>query len=302
MLVRLNLIALACVTLLAVEPVVAAVRMEPVAVPAYADVPHADHYASAADYRAAAEDRRFALRRLAYDSDGLTVYAYLYGPRTPHGKQPVIVFNRGSFTWPDGFAGELLVMAHRLAADGYVVVAPMYRGSGGAAGRDEMGGADLDDLMNLRPVIGELPGADPYRLYLYGESRGGMMVYQALRDGFPARAAAVVGAFADLDGMLANPKWASAGAQIWPDIAVHRTAIAARRSATQWPQKIRAPILIIHGARDTQVPPAQSLEMAGKLVQLGKPVQLILVDNEGHTIEGRAADRDAWVVDWFRRH
>ena len=288
--------------LLVASPARAALRIEPVPLPAYADIPHAAEYAFASDYAIAASDRRFALRRFAYPSDGLTVYAYLYGPRSTGRKLPVIIFSRGSWTWPNGFAGELLTMAHRLAADGYIVVAPLYRGSGGSAGVDEMGGADVDDLMNLRPVIAEIPGADPDRVYLYGESRGGMMVYQALRDGFPARAAAVVGAITDLHGMLANPKWAVAGAQIWPDLATHRTEIIARRSAVQWPRKIGAPLLIIHGARDTQVPPAQSLEMAGKLVQLGKPVQLILVDKEGHTINGRAADRDAWVVDWFRRH
>jgi dipeptidyl aminopeptidase/acylaminoacyl peptidase len=285
-----------------VAPTAAAVPLQPVPIPAYADIPHADAYATSADYRAAASDRRFAMRRFAYVSDGLTVSAYVYGPRTPGTKLPVIIFNRGSYTWPNGFAGELLTMAHRLAVDGYLVVAPLYRGSGGTAGTDEMGGADLDDLMNLRPLIGGIPGADPDRLYLYGESRGGMMVYQALRDKFPARAAAVVGGFTNLEGMLSDPKGAAIGAQIWPGLATHRAEIVRRRSAIQWPDKIAAPILIIHGARDTQVSPAQSLDMARKLVELGKPVQLILVDGEGHTISGRPADRDSWVVDWFRRH
>ena len=71
----------------------------------------------------------------------------------------------------------------------------MYRGSEGAPGRDEMGGADLADLMNIRAVIASLPYADATNTFLYGESRGGMMVLQALRDGFEARAAATVGAF-----------------------------------------------------------------------------------------------------------
>ena len=281
---------------------IAAAPLQPVDIPLYKDVPHAAHYASAEQYRAAAGDRRFVMRRLAYSSDGMTEYAYVYGPRATAKKLPVIVYSRGSYTWPNGFAGELVTMAHRLAERGYLVVAPMYRGSGGGAGSDEMGGADLDDLMNLRPVLGSIAGGDTDRVYLYGESRGGMMVYQALRDGFPARAAAVVGAFSDLDGMLANPKWAAAAAQIWPDLADNRKQIVSRRSALQWPEKIGVPVLIVHGALDTDVPPGQSLEMAGKLLELGKPVQLMIVENQGHTIDGRAADRDAWVTDWFSRH
>lgn len=275
-------------------------RLEPVSLPAYSDIPHASLYAPSDQYRAAAADKRFAMRVFSYRSDGLVVKAYLYGPRSPTKKLPVIIFNRGSFTW-SGFAGELLTMAHRLASRGYVVVAPMYRGSGGAAGRDEMGGADLDDLMNLKPVLADIPGTDPSHIFLYGESRGGMMVYQALRDGFPARSAAVVGAFTDLEAMLANPRWAQAGAQIWPDLATNRAAIVLRRSAIRWPEKINVPILIIHGAEDHEVPPQQSLRMTDELLRLKKPVQLVVVDGADHVISNDPAGRDEWVLDWFAR-
>jgi poly(3-hydroxybutyrate) depolymerase len=44
--------------------------------------------------------------------------------------------------------------------------------------------------MNVLAEVGR-SGADPARVFLAGESRGGAMVYMALRDGFPARAAAV---------------------------------------------------------------------------------------------------------------
>lgn len=287
--------------MIAAQPTAPA-TLTPVTVPAYENVRRASHYASPPEYQAAVSDKRFALRRLSYASDALTVFAYVYGPRSPTAKQPVIIFNRGSWTWPEGFAGEFVTMAHRLAESGFVIVAPMYRGSGGAPGQDEMGGDDVHDLLNLRAVLSGIPGADAERIYLYGESRGGMMVYQALREGFPARAAAVVGAFADLDGMLSNPKWAAAGTQIWPDLARDRTNISRRRSAVQWPEKIGAPILIIHGAADTDVPPEQSLRMAGKLLELGKPVQLLIVEKGSHTISERAKDRDDWIVDWFKRH
>ena len=242
------------------------------------------------------------MERLRYQSDGLTVFAYVYGPRALPGKLPIIVFNRGSWTWPNGFAGELLAMAHRLAERGYLVVAPMYRGSGGAAGRDEMGGSDLDDLLNLGPVLARLPSGDPSRVYLYGESRGGMMVYQALREGFHARAAAVVGAFTDLNRMLASPGGAQAGGQIWPDLTSNRAAIVARRSAIEWPDKIMAPILIIHGAADREVSPTQSLDMTARLLAAKKPVQLVILDGEDHVISGDPAGRDNLVLDWFQHH
>ena len=273
----------------------------PVAFPAYDTVASLDDYASSEDYATAVADRRFMMERISYRSDGLDVFAYIYRPVVQGKRLPVIVFNRGSWTWP-GFAAELVTMANRLARKGYLVVAPMYRGSGGAAGRDEMGGADLNDLMSLLQVIRSMPGADPERLYLYGESRGGMMVYQALRDGFPARAAAVFGAFTDLERMLADPQWLAAASTIWPDLEVRKEEIVARRSAQRWPERISAPIFILHGGDDRLVPVEHALDMAKSLSAAGKSYRLLVVEGEGHTISGRAGERDARVADWFARH
>ena len=295
----LMMASLAC--LLMAAPAAAAGRTESVNFPAYDTIRGIDDYASPTEYRAAVADRRFVMEKISYASDGLTVYAYVYRPRSGSRKLPVIIFNRGSWTWPT-FSGELVTMANRLARKGYLVVAPMYRGSGGAAGRDELGGAELDDLFNLLPVIKRMKMADTSHLYLYGESRGGMMVYQALRDGFPAKAAAVVGAFTDLDAMLQDPRWAKAGEAIWPDLKSQRSAIVKRRSAVQWADRIGKPVLIIHGAKDSEVSVTQSLDMARQLSALGKHFQLLVVEGEGHTIAGRAADRDAWAMDWFARH
>ena len=114
-----------------------------------------------------------------------------------------------------------------------------------------------------------MPRADSDRLYLYGESRGGMMVFQAVRDGFPARAAAVVGAFTDLDAMLADPQWQAAGDAIWPDLDSNRAAIVERRSALRWPERITKPLLLIHGAddRSTPVRHAHLLAAARRLIE-----------------------------------
>lgn len=274
----------------------------PFPAPAYAEIPRVDRYASPEEYAAAVADRSFRLEKLTYASDGLAVHAYLYAPADCPAALPTVVFNRGSFVRQE-FAGEHLVSFHRLARAGFAVLAPAYRGSAGSAGADEMGGADLADLAATVELARELPCLDEEGLLLYGESRGGMMALQALRDGYPARAAAVYGAFTDLGALLAaQPALEGVAAQIWPDFAVARDEIVARRSAVRWAEAIRVPLLILHGGADGEVSPTHALALASRLEALGRPYELHVRAGAGHVLAEWREERDRLAVEWFRRH
>ena len=276
---------------------------QPVTVPAFDAEQGLRWSSSREEYDAAKADGNYAFEQFTYESDGLTVGAYLYRPRQRGGRpRPVIVYNRGSYIRPTGFAGEMLVMANRYARAGFLVVAPHYRGSNGWKGRDELGGADLADLMNIVPQLARVEGADASRICLAGESRGGMMVYQALRDGFPAKAAAVWGAFTDLSAVIATgPQQAKMAAQIWPDLDQNREAIVTRRSALRWADKIRTPVLIMHGTADEDIAVEQSQRLDAELTRLGATHRLLLFDGQQHRIGGRGAERDAAAIEWFRQ-
>lgn len=257
------------------------------------------------EYERAIGDRSFEFQRVKYWSDGLKVVAYLYKPVfAGNRKLPAIIFNRGSLVRGD-IATEVIAFFHRLALEGFVILAPMYRQSAGGEGRDEMGGADLNDLMNVGLLAKSLEFVDTNNLFLYGESRGGMMTYMAIRKNFPANAAAVFGAFTDLDALIKEhprvyrPQLLN---QLWPDFDSRRNDIAQSRSSIFWPESLNVPLLIMHGGADESVNPSQSLAMAQKLQGLGKSYELIIYAGDDHVLSNSFRDRDLRAVAWFKRH
>src|SRR4051812_39375399 len=153
------------------------------------------------EYREASEDPRFVLERISYASDGLEVVAYLYRPLRDSGRYPAVIFNKGGYL-SEGFDETQRPFFRRLGSEGFVVIAPSYRQSDGAEGTDEVGGCDVADVANVVPLLKALGYVDMDRLFMFGESRGGMMTYQAIRDHVPLRAAATVGAFTDFDALV----------------------------------------------------------------------------------------------------
>lgn len=257
-------------------------------------------YWSQSQYEDAVSDERYEFRKLIYGSDGLRVVAYVYKPRTYTTPLPTIVFNRGSGAHKD-IAPVLVPYMHRLAQEGFVVIAPMYRQTDGGEGIDANGGDDLHDLMNILPLIRSLPYADAENIYMTGESRGAMMVYQAIRDGFPMRAAAVWGGFTDLQPLLdEQPMLAEYAKQTWPGFADDIQAGIEKRSAVYWPEAFNVPILLMHGESDGSIPIAHTYNLAMKLQELGRLYSLIVFADDNHILSRNAVERDHESVRWFR--
>jgi dipeptidyl aminopeptidase/acylaminoacyl peptidase len=89
---------------------------------------------------------------------------------------------------------------------------------------------------------------------------------------------------------------------IFPDLnELNRDGIIERRSAMRWADRIRTPVLIMHGTADQDMPVEHSERMAAKLSRLGLTHRLLLFEGQPHRIGGRGADRDAAAIEWFRR-
>jgi dipeptidyl aminopeptidase/acylaminoacyl peptidase len=98
--------------------------------------------------------------------DGEDVVAYTITPKRPNGH--VLFYLRGG----TGRIGDVrLPRLMQFAAKGFHVVAPVYRGNHGGSGKEDFGGADLEDVLSLYDRVRR---TDTF-IHALGFSRGGMM-------------------------------------------------------------------------------------------------------------------------------
>jgi dipeptidyl aminopeptidase/acylaminoacyl peptidase len=242
--------------------------------------------------------------RIIYSSDGLRVVGYLVRPRGGARTQyPVIIYNRGGFLDRGKIENWNIVDFEYLSSQGFVVLASQYRGNDGGEGHDEVGGAELDDVTNLCKVADKLGYADGKNVFMYGLSRGGMMTFLEMKNGFSMNAAVVVGAVYDVEAFGQRaPSVLEEATKLMPDYP-NKGAVAIReRSVMNWPEKVNAPLMILHGGDDDEVPATEALSFATKLSNLRKPYELVIYAKDVHEVANNRRDRDAKIVGWFKRY
>ncbi len=246
------------------------------------------------------------LSRITYESDGLKVRGYLATPMAGD-KLPCVIFNRGG-NREFGALSDLraALLLGKVARRGYVVVASQYRGNGGGEGREEFGGAEVQDVLNLIPLLEGLRRADSSRIGMYGWSRGGMMTYLALARTDRLRAAVVGAGVSDSFASIKNrPEMEEhVYSELVPNWSENREQALAARSAIRWPEKLHkeTPILILHGTGDWRVHPSQSLRMAEALLEHRHPYRLMVFEGGDHGLSEFRDEVDAAIGAWLDRY
>jgi dipeptidyl aminopeptidase/acylaminoacyl peptidase len=255
-------------------------------------------------FEALGDERRVRCRRITYGSDGLRVTGFIVEPAAAAStvRHPAIVFNRGGNRMLGAIRIADLMEFAGWALDGYVVVASQYRGNDGGEGREEFGGADVADVLNVLALARRLPSVDPERVYMYGFSRGGMMTYLALAHGAEVRAAAVLGGPGDLEeGLRHRPEMETVYRDLMPEYDARRAEHLRARSAAAWPERLSVPLLILHGGADWRVWPGEALAVAAGLQRLGRPYELVVYAGDDHPMSANLPDVRARLRAWFAR-
>ncbi len=193
---------------------------------------------------------------------------------------------------------------YTFVSNGFVVVASQYRGVDGGEGKDEYGGADVRDVMNLIPLAKSLDYVDMNNVFLFGGSRGGMMAYLALKNKIPVNAAAVSSGVTDLFGNAKDhPDYiTNIYQQLIPDFDKRRDEAMRERSVVYWADKINVPVLIMHGGADERISTARTLAFAQKLQEFAKTYELIIYAGDDHNLTFNRMDSDRRVLEWFKKY
>lgn len=244
--------------------------------------------------------------RIVYSSDGLKIAGFILKPRAlAAGRHPVVIYNHGGNSRLGGMDDTSLLRLGWIVRAGYVVVASQYRGCEGSEGHDEIGGADIDDVLNLIPLIESLPYADPARIGMLGWSRGGMMTYLTLAQSCRIAAAVIGSAPSDLLAEIdKRPVMGSLLQASVPSYEANKETVLKARSAKYWPEKLckTTPILILQGADDQRCVAESALELGLQLQRLGRPFRLIFFESGSHGLSEHQEEVNSQTIAWFEKY
>jgi len=178
---------------------------------------------------------------------------------------------------------------------GITVFLPNVRGSGGF-GRSFMHADDrerrfaaIDDVADAAVFLIERGLAPADRIACCGWSYGGYLTQAALTFHPQLFTAGIsICGMSDLNTWYRNTEpWIAAAAYSKYGHPVSDRELLDQLSPLLRAHAMTAPLLLVHGLNDTNVPPGESQQMFDALRNLGRTVEQLLFDDDGHEIDKR---------------
>jgi dipeptidyl aminopeptidase/acylaminoacyl peptidase len=241
-----------------------------------------------------------------------TISAFLYVPfnMARNGQNAAIVYIHG------GPTAQTMNSFNRFiqyaANQGYMVLAPNYRGSTGygkefqQANLFDMGGGDLQDVLAGVDWIKQTGHLDPKKIAVMGGSYGGYLSMIAVTKAPDVWAAGVpivpfVNWFTEIeneDPVLQQSDLATMG-----DV-VKNKALYEDRSPINFIDQIKAPLLLLAGGHDPRCPKSETQQVVDAIKKRGGTVDYKIYENEGHGFARVENQIDAYqrVADFLLAH
>ncbi len=241
-----------------------------------------------------------------------TISASLYVPfnMVRNGQNAAIVYIHG------GPAAQSMNSFNRFvqyaANQGYMVLAPNYRGSTGygkefqQANLFDMGGGDLQDVLAGVDWIKQTGHLDPKKIAVMGGSYGGYLSMMAVTKAPDVWAAGVpivpfVNWFTEIeneDPVLRQSDLATMG-----DLEKNK-ALYVERSPINFIDQVKAPLLLLAGGHDPRCPQSETQQVVDAIKKRGGTVDYKVYENEGHGFARVENQIDAYklVADFLLAH
>ena len=241
-----------------------------------------------------------------------TISAFVYVPYNlpRNGEHPAIVYVHGGPTAQTMNTFNRFVQY--MANQGYLVIAPNYRGSTGygkefqQANLFDMGGGDLQDVLAAADWIKQTGYVDPKKLILMGGSYGGYMTMMGVTKAPELWAAGApivpfvnwVTEIQNEDPVLQQLDLATMG-----DLEKNK-ALYEDRSPINFVDRIKAPLYLLAGGNDPRCPKEEAQQVVDAVKKRGGVVEYKVYENEGHGFARVENQVDAYkrVADFLKAH
>ena len=220
--------------------------------------------------------------------DGVPLSGWLYRPAGASGPGPVVFNYHGG---PEGQSRPgMSDITQALVAQGISVFAPNVRGSSGFGKTFvnlDNGAKRVDGVRDIKATTDHLISAgiaDPKRLGIMGGSYGGYMVMAGVTE-YPDMFAAGANLFGvvNFDTFFKNTQpWMAAISTVEYGNPATEADMLKSLSPIHKLDRIKTPLIVLHGANDTNVPLVEAEQIVSELKRRNIPVEYVLFPDEGH--------------------
>ena len=256
------------------------------------------------------EDDLVDLELVSYPTfDGREIPAWLYRPETSD-RVPVVLSIHGG---PEAQERPLYQPLYQyLVSRGIAVLATNIRGSTGYGKtyqrliQRDWGGGDLQDWDHAVKWLKEQDWVDGDRIGVYGGSYGGFAVLSCVTR-LPDHWRAAVDIFGPSNlvtfARAVPPTWKRMMKRFVGDPDEDEQLLS-ERSPMTYIENAKAPLLVIQGATDPRVVKAESDQLVAKLRSMGRTVEYVVFEDEGHGFTKRQNELKAirLSASWLERH
>jgi dipeptidyl aminopeptidase/acylaminoacyl peptidase len=225
---------------------------------------------------------------IIYKSDNLLIHGYIFKKKDLENNSPVVIYCRGGNNNKLMKIGEIKPGSvfnkpiYNILQQNIIIFVSNLRGSTKSQGEDEFCGHDINDIINLNPIIKKYKISNENKITLFGWSRGctsALLVSKKIK--WIKSMILIAGNYDYSIDAKFRPKYHK---KLIENFKFSQDDLQ-KRSALNWVNEIpNVPILLLHGNSDIKVSVISSLKLAIKLFIHKIPYKLVVYPEGDHDL------------------